>query len=97
MRVAVGEGVEAGAENGILRDALLDGFRQLVFGIPAPCRHKRAKGASNRVLAFVRTGAQFLRGVGPDYRQGQGTVEDFGLLKKLVGGAANCDLSTRSG
>jgi hypothetical protein len=92
MRVAAGKGIQSGAEDDVLRHALLDSLRQLVFSIPAPCRHKRTKGASHRVIAFFGTGAQFLGGFRSDNRHGQGIVEDFGLVKKLMGGASESNL-----
>ena len=97
MRAAIGRGIEAGAEDNALRYAMLDGDRQLIFRISAPCRHERAKGASNRVIALFWTGAQFLGRFRSDNRHGQRIVEDFGVFKKLMGGASESNLSTRSG
>ena len=92
MRIAVGEGIEAGAEDNVLPHAALDGLRQLVFCVAAPCHHKRTKGASNRVIAFFRTGAQLLGRFRSDNRHSQRIVEHFRLVKKLVGGAAESNL-----
>jgi hypothetical protein len=52
---------------------------------------KGAKRSSKRVFAFSWTGAQFLGRLSPNNRYSQGIVEDFGLVKKLVGGASNGD------
>ena len=92
MRTAVGECIEAGAQDNVLPHAPLDGLRQLVFCVAAPCHHKRTKGASNGVIAFFRTGKQLLGCFGSHDRHGQGIVEDSGLVKKLVGGASEGNL-----
>jgi hypothetical protein len=92
MRVAVSERIQAGAENNVLRHALLDRLRQLIFRIPAPRRHERTKGASNRVLTFVRIGLQFVSRLNSYNRHGKGIVKDFRLVKKLVRGASDGNL-----
>jgi hypothetical protein len=89
IRVTVSKRVEAGAENDVLRHVLLNGLGQLLFGVPAAGHHEGAKRSSKRVFAFSWTGAQFLGRLSPNNRYGQGIVEDFGLVKKLVGGASN--------
>jgi hypothetical protein len=89
MRVTASKRVEAGAENDVLRHVLLNGLGQLVFGVPAAGYHEGAKRSSKRVFAFSWTGAQFLGRLSPNNRYAQGIVEDFGLVKKLVGGASN--------
>jgi hypothetical protein len=92
MRAAIGRRIQAGSQDDVLRDSLLDGFRQLIFGIPGPCHHERAKRAGNGVIAFFRASKQLLGRFGPDDRHGQGIVEDLGLVKKLVGGASESNL-----
>ena len=35
----IGKGIEPGAQNDVLCDAVLEGLLQFVFGVPTPTRH----------------------------------------------------------
>jgi hypothetical protein len=76
VRVAVSEGVEAGAEKNILRGALFDRTRETVFGVPAAGDEEGAKADGERT---VRTGgrAAKLFGIGgSEDRNSDGIVEN---------------------
>jgi hypothetical protein len=89
IRIAGRESVETGAENDVLRHALPDRLRQLIFGITAACRDKCPKGASDGTLSLFLTRAQFFGCFTPNDRQGQRIVQHSGMVKKLVRGAPN--------
>src|SRR5580658_11133086 len=88
MRVAIGEGIEAGAKDYILSDSVRDGAGKFVFGVAAACCHEGAEGAGEDVILFG-IGAERCGGLGADDPQRQRVVEDFRFVKKLVRGAAN--------
>ena len=83
--VAIGEGVESGAEDDVLRDAGGDGLGEAVFNIAAADGHEGAKVARDLVHGAVhialKTGAQ--------QGDGDGVFEDAGMVNELVGGTAD--------
>ena len=86
-RVAVGEGVEARAEDNILRGAASNGVGQLIFSEAAARSHKAAEVLSDGVAGSLE-----IAGVaGVDERQRDGVVEDAGLLHELVSCTADGD------
>jgi hypothetical protein len=83
--VAIGEGVEAGAENYILSDPVGDRGCEAVFGIAAAGDHEEAK-----VARYLVHGAFHIAGEsGADQAHGNGIVENARPIDELVGGAAN--------
>jgi hypothetical protein len=86
-RVAVGEGVEACAEDDVLRYAASDCVGQLIFSEAAARGHEAAEVLRNGVA-----GALEIAGVAVgDEGQRDGVVEDAGLFHELVRGTANGD------
>ena len=73
-RIAIGEGVEAGAENYVLRDALRDGLGQPVFSVAAARGHEGAEGA--RDAKFLADGIELKSR--PKQRHSDGICEDAG-------------------
>ena len=90
--VAVGEGVQAGAQEDVLGDPVGDGFGELVFGVAAARDQEGAQADGERagLPARRRVGRAFdLGGVVAEDRDGDGVVEDQGAgVVELVGGAA---------
>jgi hypothetical protein len=90
--VAVGKGVEASAEDDILRDALSDGVGELIFSEAATRGHKAAE-----ILGDGVAGSLEITGVAVgDEGQRDGIVEDAGLLHELVSGTADGDAESGS-
>jgi hypothetical protein len=88
MRITVSKRVEARAENDVLRHALSIASWSSAYRLRATMK---ARNARAQCVWVFWTGAQFLGRLRPKNRYGQGIVEDFGLIKKLVGGASNGD------
>src|SRR5579872_4790454 len=88
VRIAVGERIEACAQNHKLSDSLRDGLGQFVFGITAAGSHEGAEGARKSMVLF-RVGTKVLRGFRADNAQGKRIVEHSGMVMELMGGAAN--------
>jgi len=88
MGVAVGEGIESGAEDNVLRDALGDGASEFVFGEAAAGGHEGAEGAGESVMLFG-IGAEIICGFGADDAESERIVENFRVVEKLVRGAAD--------
>jgi hypothetical protein len=77
--IAVGEGVEAGAEEDILGDAAGDCLGEEVFGITAPGDQEGAQGdgeGAGFVLGIAAGGAFDFGGVRAEDGYGDGVVED---------------------
>ena len=93
--VAVGEGVEAGAEQDVLGDAARDGLGEQVFGVTAAGDEEgaQADGEGARLVRGIAAGSAFdLGGVRAEDGDGDGVVEDEGRgVVELVGGAAHGD------
>ena len=86
-RVAVGEGVEAGAEDNVLRDAASDCDGELIFREAAAGSHEAAE-----VLGDGVAGALEIAGVAfGDEWQCDGVVENAWALHQLVCGTADGD------
>jgi hypothetical protein len=95
VRVAVSEGVEAGSEKNILRNALFDGARESVFGVAAAGDEEGAKADGERT---VRTGGRaaklFCIGASED-RNSDGIVENerrriVELMRRATQSYAEC-------
>ena len=83
--IAIGKGVEPGAENHVLSYAQRHCFGKLVFNIAAAHGHEGAKVAGDAV-----TGALHLAGMGgPDQADCYWIVEDRRMVHQLMRGAAN--------
>ena len=88
MRIAVGEGIEPGAEDHILPHAVPNGLREFVLGIAAARRHERPeRTGESMVLLWVRS--QLFGSVCSYNPQRQWIVEHPGLVKKLVRGSSD--------
>ncbi len=77
MRVAVGEGIESGAQDCVLYDSVLDGAGEFVLGEAAAGGHEGAKGAGEGVILFG-IGAERCGGLGADDPQRQGSSRTLG-------------------
>ncbi len=93
--VAVGEGVETGAEKNVLADSVGDGAGEVVFGIAAAGDEMGAHRDREWPLAG---GSAELFGVGwAEYWDGDGIVEDDRPVVELVRGAAEGDTERGAG
>ena len=52
VRVAVGEGIESGAQDNVLHHAMRDGAGQFVLGIAAARRHEGAERAGESMVSL---------------------------------------------
>ena len=77
-RIAIGEGVEARAEDHILRDSRGDGLGELVFGIAAARGHEGAKVARHLVHGALHVAGES----GADQAHRDGIVKDAGLVHR---------------
>jgi hypothetical protein len=93
--IAVGEGVEAGAEQDVLVDSAGDGLGEKVFGVAAAGDEEgaQADGERARLAVWIAArGALDLGGVRAEDGDGDGVVEHQRLgVVELVGGAAHGD------
>ena len=88
-RIAVGGGVEPGAEDDVLRDARAPGGRELVLGKPAARREEGAHvGRDAAFLELRRIGAERRRRLGTENPDRDGIDEDGRPVHQLVRGAA---------
>jgi hypothetical protein len=89
VSVAVGKGVESGAEQHILAHAAGVRAGELVFGEPAPHRDKRAEIArKGRAIPALRFLSNPPRGVWADHSDGERIVEDSWTIQHLMCSAA---------
>ncbi len=90
MRIAMSEGVEARAQQNVLRDAIRYSLRQLVFRVAAARDEEGAEGDGEGLVEF-RRGAVDLFGVGlAEDGYGDGIIEDARWsVVDLVRGAAH--------
>jgi hypothetical protein len=90
MRVAAGEGVEAGAENEVLAHAVVaDGGGESVLGQPRSSHHKRPESGGERVPEAVGGAADFVGVLVAEDADGERIVEDERLrIVDLVRGSA---------
>ena len=76
-------GVEAGAEDDVLANAVRVGRGELVFSEAAAGDHERAEVAGDRGVVAAGIGVKMLDGVAGD-GDGDGIVEDLGVVEELV-------------
>src|ERR1039458_7996363 len=81
MRIAVGEGVESGAEDDVLPDAVGDGACELIFGEAAAGGHEGPEGAGKSMVLF-RVGTEIVRRFGADDAESERIVKNFGLIER---------------
>ena len=94
--IAIGEGVESGAEEDVLADSAGDGAGEVIFGVAAAGDEVRSHG--DREWPIMRGGAVKLLGVGfSEKRNSDWVVEDQGLVVKLVRGTAEGDAERGAG
>lgn len=97
MRVGIaeGEGVEAGAENHVLRNAVRDGVCELFFRITAAGDEEGAQGDGEwaRLVGRIAAGGAFdLGGVWAEDTDGEGIGEDERIgVEELMRGATHGD------
>jgi hypothetical protein len=77
---AVGEGIQARAENDVLADAPPDAVRETVLGVTAPAGHLRPGGGEHRMGAVRPVVADELVGPLAEHALGQGIGEDHRLV-----------------
>ncbi len=93
--IAIGEGIESGAEQDVLLDSIGDGAGEIIFGVAAAGDEMGAHG--DREWPFAWGTAEFL-GVGwTEDRDGDRVREDQGLVVKLVSGATQSDAERGAG
>ena len=86
-RIAIGEGVEAGAEDDVLRDAGGDGVGETIFDIAAARGHESPEIARHGVHGPLEIAFE----AGAEQWHGNGIVEDRRMVGQLMGGAADGD------
>ena len=87
VRIAIGEGVEPGTENDVLRDAVCNGFSEEVFCVAASDSHKGAEVARDRMRGALKIALE----AEAKERKDDGIVEDERPLHELMRGAADGD------
>jgi len=87
MRIAIGEGIESGAEDYKLPDALRHRASKFIFGEAAAGGHEGAKGAG-KSMVLLGGGTEGLARLRSDNAESERIVKNFGLIEKLVRGAA---------
>ena len=80
MGIAIGEGIESGAEDNVLTHTVCDRAGEFVFGIAAARRHERAESAGEGVVLFG-IGTKIVCGLRTDDPQGERVVENFWIVQ----------------
>jgi hypothetical protein len=90
--IAEGEGVEAGAEDHVLANALLEGEGQLFFRETAAYGDEKAQAVCPWIAYFLfGLGANLGGGFVAEDAEGEGIFEDERLVVKLMGSAPHRD------
>src|SRR5271155_1063530 len=92
---AIGRGVEPSAENQILFRAARQSFGQFVFGVAAS-RHKKSTQVSSESILMLRCISTHVIGGIAKYAQRERIVEHFGIIQKLMSGAAKGNAHRRA-